>query len=423
MRICQCLWPLLSLLAVSLLAHDVSAQGIVLPGVGTVNRSMGGASVAAPIDAAGTLHWNPGALSGLASSEFVVSAELLGITSELSSSVFGVGSGSTGTDSEVFALPTVAIAFRPEDSCFSYGLGMYSIGGFGFNYPTSGTNPILFPPAGPPLAGVGVGPVYSKLSILQIAPTVAMQVTDKLSIGLAPTLSMADAALDPGILASPVGGVYPPATHGRIFWGIGFQAGVYYVTDSCWTLGASFKSPQWFEEFQFNWTGGTARLKADFPMILSVGAAYHGIERLVWAVDVRYVDYDNTDGFGDATGFAPDGRVTGLGWQSVFAVATGVQYELTDRLTLRLGYSYNENPIRDSDTFFNVASPAIYEHVISVGTSLWLSDRTTLSLAYLHAFENSISGPFQSPAGPVAGTSVMSEVSVNALVCGLEVRF
>ena len=41
------------------------AQGIALSGVGPVNRSMGGAATAAPIDAAGALMWNPASISGL----------------------------------------------------------------------------------------------------------------------------------------------------------------------------------------------------------------------------------------------------------------------------------------------------------------------------------------------------------------------
>jgi len=376
---------------------------------------MAGATVAAPIDAAGALHWNPATLTGLPSSEFVVSAELLNVTSDLSSTV-GAATGSTGADSGTFVLPTVGIAFQPEDSSFSYGLGLYSIGGFGFNYPIDASNPILTP-------GITQGAVYSRLSIMQLAPTVSVQLTDKLSVGFAPTLTMADAALDPNFLSPPVGGVYPSATHGRIFWGVGFQAGIYYVTDSCWTYGASFKSPQWFEKFEFNSATGPTVLDADYPMIISLGTAYHGIAGLVCAFDVRYVDYENTDGFGDPTGFAPDGRVTGFGWNSVFSVAMGLQYDLTDRLNVRLGYSCNENPIRNRDSFFNIPSPAIYKHVISVGSSLWLTDRTKLSTAYLYAPTNSITGRFHNAAGPIAGTSVTSDVSVHALVAGLEVRF
>lgn len=428
---------LLVLLAVSLFVEHVSAQGIVLPGAGTINRSMGGAAVAAPLDAAGALCWNTATLTGLPSSEFVVSCELLGLDAQTSSTA-GPLSGTTGSDSGVFPLPTVAIAFQPENSSWSYGLGLYSVGGFGFNFAASdptlpGANPLFMPQP------LGAGAVFSRLSILQMAPSVAVQLTDRVSIGMAPTISMADVALDPAALAwtddanSDGTPTMPSATHGRVFWGLGFNVGIYYTPDSYWTFGASYRSPQWFEEFHFNSTnevGGprAIHMDADYPGIISLGAAYHGIERLVWAIDVRYVDYKNTDTFGDPTGFAiapptPNARVTGLGWQSVVAVATGLQYELSDRATLRLGYSFNENPIRDADTFFNIAAPAIYQHVISVGGSFWLTNSTKLSLAYLHAFENTISGPFHAPGGPVPGTNITTDLTVDAFVAGLEVRF
>ena len=53
------------------------AQGIVVPGVGPINRSMAGAAVAAPIDAAGAMHWNPAAISGLRTSQMLFSVEFL----------------------------------------------------------------------------------------------------------------------------------------------------------------------------------------------------------------------------------------------------------------------------------------------------------------------------------------------------------
>ena len=43
--------------------------GIVLPGAGPVNRSMGGAAIATALDATGALLWNPAAISGLDGSQ------------------------------------------------------------------------------------------------------------------------------------------------------------------------------------------------------------------------------------------------------------------------------------------------------------------------------------------------------------------
>jgi long-subunit fatty acid transport protein len=140
---------------------------------------------------------------------------------------------------------------------------------------------------------------------------------------------------------------------------------------------------------------------------------------------MRYIDYDNTEFFGHATGYNASGAFTGLGWKSVFSVVTGMQYQCSDRLSLRMGYMYAENPIDDADTFFNIASSAIYQHILSFGATWQITCRTGLSIAYLRAFDNSISGPWVDPVlGPLPGvTSVKARQSVDALVMGLQVKF
>src|ERR1700682_2128545 len=56
----------LALLALAWSALPVRAQyGLDLTGAGPVNRSMGGASVAAPLDGVGAIFWNPATTTAL----------------------------------------------------------------------------------------------------------------------------------------------------------------------------------------------------------------------------------------------------------------------------------------------------------------------------------------------------------------------
>ncbi len=416
-------------------------EGLLLSGVGPINRSMGGASTAAPIDASGALHWNPASISGLAQSELEFGVELLYPQMDLSSSIapgtLGGGfppvglSGSTDSNSGVFAIPTIGLVYRPQNEPWTLGLGVFGIGGFGTNYAGSLTNPVLT--ATPP-NGVGLGPLYSKLQLIQIAPTLAYQLTDNLSVGIAPTVTMADLSLNPQFLSSPddangdTFANYPSGTNGRSSWGLGMQAGVFLTTESCWNFGASIKSPQWMQAFQWNATDELGRPRNvrthfDLPYILSFGTSYTGFERFVLAADARYYGYGTTQGF-DPAGFDATGAITGLGWRSIFSVALGGQYQATDAMSLRLGYVWNQNPIPDQNTLFNVISPNILMHTISCGLSYRLTSNLDVSLAYLHAFENSISGALYAPLfGPLAGTSVTSRVAADALIGGLTVKF
>src|SRR5262245_4916468 len=145
----------MAVLGLAVSAGPVSAQGLVLHSVGPVNRSMGGASVAAPLDATGATYWNPATISALPQSELDFGMELLYTRSKLSSEVGGGAlgpglppvalAGSTRGDGGVFPLPSFGLVYAPEDSRATYGLGVFAVGGFGANYPASTTNPILTP--------------------------------------------------------------------------------------------------------------------------------------------------------------------------------------------------------------------------------------------------------------------------------------
>lgn len=414
---------LLCLLADSQLAL---AQGFVLSGVGAVNRSMGGAGTAAPLDAIGALHWNPGSITALPGSRVDFNVESIYDRHSLDSSLFGGAvSGSSESDTGVMALPAFGLVYQPNDSSLTYGLEVAAIGGFSVNHGPSLTNPILTPAA--------LGKSYSKLAIMQVAPTMAVKLTDTISFGVAPTFNMAEAQLDPFGLAAPDDAngdtifTYQSAIQSRMRPGIGVQAGLFMDTE-LFNLGLSLKSPQWFQKFEYETTdeiGMPRQVEADitYPMILSLGYAYKGWDRWLIAVDARYVDFSSTETFGDSAGFDGTGAVTGLGWKSVFLTGVGAQYQVTDRWTLRGGYSYNTNPIPDQAAFYNTQAAAVYQHVLSVGSSYQLTRNIVSSITWVHGFHNAIDGPWQSPLGPVPGSVVRVDQEVDSLVMGLGVVF
>jgi long-chain fatty acid transport protein len=334
-------------------------------------------------------------------------------------------SGSTASHPGAYPLPSIGLVYTPIDSAVTFGFGAYAVAGFGVNYPASATNPILTPQRP---NGFGLGALYSNFQVLQLAPTVAFKLTDRLSIGGGPTVDMATLDADPlFIAAANTDFSYPPGTHGRITWGAGFNAGMYYVADGGWRFGASFKSPQWFENYHWQTVDQFGRPRSasfhlDLPMIPSIGIAYSGIDRLLLAADFRYVDFKDTPGLSQS-GFDATGAARGLGWNSVFAMGLGAQYLLTDALTVRGGYTYNGNPIPDSSTTFNVASNTIIEHTLSVGATYHVTESFTLSLTYAHGFENSIQGPILTPFGPLPGSSVRARANYDGFLFGASVRF
>ena len=162
----------------------------------------------------------------------------------------------------------------------------------------------------------------------------------------------------------------------------------------------------------------------DYPMIISLGTSYRVLPGWLFACDVRYFNYAGTPGWGSPAAFAPDGAVLGLGWKDIVSVHTGAQYFATDRLAVRAGYQFNQNPIGTDAAFFNVAAPLILQHVVAVGCSYRMTEHEIISLAYLHGFQNESTGPVQLPVvGVIPGTSVTSTVSADALAAGLTVQY
>lgn len=421
-RCARRLGALAVVIAVVASSHSTRAQGLYLPSIGPTNQSFGGAATAAPIDSAGALYWNPATLSGLKSSEMAFGLGIVSPHAQLSSTVGGV-TGATDSDAGVIPVPTIGWVQKSNDSAWTYGIGIFGVGGFGLNYGADVTNPILAPqPAG------GLGRIYSSAEIYQVVPTASLALSDQLSIGFAPVVTLAKISVDPLFVAPPDGaGIYGPGTGTKYSWGAGVQAGIYYITDYDWHLGASIKSPQWMESFQFHSQTSTgmpvdAKFGLDMPLTMSLGTAYTGIDRWTWAMDVRYLDWSNTRGF-DRQGYLPNGAVAGLGWRSTWAVSVGSQYELTDRLTLRSGWQYMQNPIPHGQTMFNIPSSLIIQNWLSLGASYKLRRNVIANIAYSRGLEQQQDGPIVLPAGAVPGTVVRQKISADMFSFGVTVTY
>ncbi len=420
LRIAMLAW--IAALTVALTPASSSGQGAIVSAGGPVHRSMGGASTAAPVSAIGALYWNPATISGLERSELEVSLGLLWTDHEVEST-FGPLTGSTEADPGSFPIPNFGWVHQKRGSNLTLGLGVNSVAGFKTNVPADPSNPVLSPqPA-------GLGGVSSEASFLQITPVLSYAATERLSFAASPLITTGQIGLEPFIFDSANGdGTYPSGRATHYHWGGGVQAGIFYVGRNGWNFGTSIKSPTWMETFEFqgqdeNGLPRTMTAEIDLPLTLSIGAALTSYEDYTFAIDARLIDYANADGFGDPNQFAPDGTLQGLDWSSVFSLALGVQRRLGERIHVRSGYTYNESPIQDEESFHNIGSPLFYEHMLSVGGSYSLCRDVAINLAYSHYFENSRQGAIVSPAdGPVPGTSVTNRLSANLFSFGVLMR-
>lgn len=408
-----------------------SGQGIISAGAGPINRAMAGASTAAPVDF-GASYWNPATLSFLDRDETLVGSELL-IPSIHYTGILPAGAirgilptttrqGTTRSDSGVGSNLAVGSSFKiTPDSPLTLGLGIFGVAGGSVNFAGSYNTPTLAPRQPPSF--FGLGPIYANLALLQIKPMMSYRIGERLAVAAAPVITTGTVQFNPAFFAPGPADQYgiatfPPATNARPFWGGGFELGLLFEATESWNFGFSYKSPIWQERWSYNSQNPNLSPRrisalATMPAIYSWGVAYKGIEGLLLDVDFRYFDYANAALWGDSL------RNGGLNWSSIFAVAVGGQYQLTERMTVRAGYLFNQNPINQVQTLFNIQAPGFIQHTLSLGTSFRINDNVMLSAAWVHAFRNQIEGPI----GQIPGSIARMDAQVDSIVAGLTIQY
>jgi long-chain fatty acid transport protein len=97
----------------------------------------------------------------------------------------------------------------------------------------------------------------------------------------------------------------------------------------------------------------------------------------------------------------------GFGWNSIDVFKLGVEYKMNNAWTLRAGYNHGENPIESRDVTFNILAPGVVEDHVTLGFTYAVSPNSELSMAYMHAFEEDVTGPTNPTYFPVGGNDTI----------------
>lgn len=402
-----------------------ATDGHFLHGVGAINSAMGGAGIAAPKSLLGTYYLNPAGLMAFDGTRMEFGFEVFQADRYLGSSLAGMMAGESRSKHDFTPIPAMGVSSRLANDRVVVGVGALGIGGFGVDYPSSSTNPLLMPQPN------GFGAIYSNYAFLKIAPTVAYAVTPRVWVGGAINIDWASLAVNPMPIAAPdvdpVGGsaYYPQATAADGAFGWGVQLGVLVKPNDLIALGASYTSPQRFDEFDFNSTVANPNLptfglphditfRMDVPAVYGMGVGLTPLPNLTFAGDLKYITYESTEGFAKA-GFNADGSVKGFGWKNITVLALGTEFKPTERLALRAGFNHSGNPISRKQVFFNTPAPAIVQDHFTFGAGVQVSRRIEISGAYYFVKENKVTGPIPNPAVP-PGSTVSSRMHEHSLL-------
>jgi len=275
--------------------------------------------------------------------------------------------------------------------------------------------------------------IKSDLKTVNVAPSVAYQINEQLSVGAGIQIQYADAELTNAVPVTLIVGV--PSADGKATlkgddWGFGANVGLLYEFSPQTRVGLNYRSRVSHEikgdidfsgvpvsDARFADTGAKADLIT--PDIVSVGM-YHEISPQ-WAVmaDVSWTNWSTFDELRVKRANGADDIVTQENWDDSWFFAVGATYRPSESWALRTGIAYDKSPVPDE--FRTPRIPDEDRYWISFGASYSFAQRFVFDIGYTHIFVDDASLNLTSPtAGNVSGSY---ENSVDIIAASLIVRF
>ena len=301
----------------------------------------------------------------------------------------------------------------------SLGITVYGNGGMNTDYAQGNSVTGIACPGSNPLCGVGKLGV--NLEQLIVAPTFAYKINANNAIGVSP-LFVYQRFSENGLqafagLSSDATKLFNQGHDSATGWGVrlGWQG---KVSDSV-TLGAAY-SPE-INMSKFNRYAGLLAEQGDFdiPANWNLGVAFKATPAVTIAVDYQHIQYADVKSVANsAIASFPAATVPGspfqlgnseglgFGWSNIDVVKLGVEYKYNDKLTLRAGFNKGGNPVKAGEQTFNILAPGVVTDHYTLGMTYGVTKDSELTVAYMHAKENSVSGA-TNPYFGVGGTETI----------------
>lgn len=405
----------IKLLLLIFLTSAYATNGDLLIGIGPISRSMGGVGIASPQDPISAVFANPAAMCfgpycprsevNITTTFFMPSTN-----AEIKIPELRINT-SAKSKSDLFVIPAIGIS-APLDKHWRFGFAAYGISGMGVDY----RNRLDI---NPNEAGAQ-GDVFTKYSVLRVAPNIAYIFGDNFSVGASIHLNYATLDLGEGDSNDT---------------SMSFQLGMIYKSSPL-TFGITYISKQNLihrDVALINFDREKDDLKLNVPQIFGFGISVEPEKRLLIEANTRWINWGKADGYKD------------FDWRDQWVYAIGIQYRLSDHLTFRSGFNYAKNPIKIHNNFNSmsfidlqgikvntfqyeylriIGFPAIVEKHLTLGVGYCLNRDFQLHIGYTHGFKKRISekgfnfGGFENTK-----VSLTSELKIDTFEFGLGWRF
>lgn len=416
--------PLSALFVLTSLASATAqaTNGYLTHGYGIKAQGQAGVSIAQPQDGLAAAN-NP------AGTVWLGNRADLGVTlfspdreAEIKGNLAGADGHYDANARNVFVIPEMGFSYQLNDQ-LGLGLAVFGNGGMNTNYKRN------------PYGAFGNhGSAGVDLSQLFILPSVAWKYADNQSIGLGLNLvyqRFAARGLD--AFANPMfsADAEHMTNNGHDYsHGAGLRLGWQAQIVDGLTLGLAWSGKIRMTSFDKYAGLFAGHGSFDIPENYGLGLSWKATPALTLGFDAQEIRYAQIRSvglpFSAQSLFAGNAFGSnygpGFGWRDISVFKLGGSYQLDKNLILRAGVSHAEQPIPADQTFLNILAPGVIQDHASLGLTWQLGDAGELSLAYTHAFEETVKGRHSIPAAFGGGEANLT-MSQEILALGYGLKF
>ena len=368
-----------------------ATDGYFANGYGTNYKAMAGAGVALSLGTQAPAT-NPAAMAFLGN-RYDIGLEVFNPNRQFSVTgspsgfpgTFGLAPGTVQSGSKYFPIPSLGANWKVGENG-AFGITAYGNGGMNTDYAA---------------AVFGVAPAGVDLSQMFLAPTYAHKLGSHHALGISAILAYQrfEAKGLQGFGAFSADATSLTNQDHASSYGAGARVGYLGELTDWLSVGASYQSRIAMTKLDkysglFADKGGF-----DIPQTFTGGVAVKPAEKLTVAFDVQWINYEGVtsvaNDFLPNLAKAPLGTTNGagFGWHDMTVYKAGLQYEVNRDWTLRGGYSYGRQPIRDNEVLINILAPGVMEQHVTAGITHVVKKGQALNLAIIRAIPKSIVGP------------------------------
>ena len=344
-----------------------SGFGLIESNANGQGSAYAGASAVA--DNASTIFFNPAGMTHLPGRQFTVSVHAIDFHAKFNDGNAATNDG--GDAGDLSFVPNFYYAM-PITANTWFGLGVNVPFGLKTEYDASWS--------------YNTKGIKSDLKTININPSVATKLTDKLSLGFGLNAMYISADLTKSLTGSPS----VTATIKGNDWGYGYNAGLLYEIDAGTRVGISYRSrvkQQLDGDAVFTALAPNGPVTADvtLPDTASLSVFKQVTPTVALLADVSWTGWSAFDQLQIVRTTGVPLETTYERWKNTYRFSVGAHYQLNDRIKLRTGIGFDQSPIPDAE-HRTVRVPDSDRTWVAFGIGYRLSDADTIDAAYSHLF-------------------------------------